>query len=548
MKKYTVGIDYGTLSARAVVMDVESGETVATAVSEYSKGVIAKELFGKPLAAGTALQDAADHARGLSAIKEAVEKSGVPTENIVGIGIDFTGCTMLPVDKEMRPLSAHAEYKNEPHAYVKLWKHNAASKEGDELDRLAKRRGEQWLSYYGGKTSAEWMFSKILQIKREAPEVYDRTYMFLNSADWIVYLLTGEITNSASFAGYKELWNEKSGFPSPDFLAELCPDMRNIVGDKISDNIISVGGVAGCLTAEGARLTGLKEGTPVATPVLDAHASVPALGLSREGELLMILGTSGVYLIHSKEERRVDGIAGYMKDGIINGLYTYEACQACVGDHLDWFVKNSLPAAYTDEARARGISPHQLLREKVKDAPVGAGGLLCLEWLGGNRSPLKDLELTGAIFGLTLRTRPEEIYRAMIEGSVFGAKVIIDNFESHGVCAEKIFASGGIAEKDEMTMQIFADVLGREITVPSVKNSAARGGAIYASVAAGIYESVNDAVGALGVREGKTYYPRPENTVAYAGLYAKYLSLYRRYGEGNDNLLRELRAPLSIGE
>ena len=542
MRKYTVGIDYGTLSARAVVMDAESGEIISTAVSEYPHGVMDKQLpSGAVLAAGTVLQDAEDHAQALSAIRTAVEASGVPTESIVGLGIDFTGCTMLPVDRDMRPLSTLEKYKNEPHAYVKLWKHNSASAEGEELDRLAKERGESWLSYYGGKTSAEWMFSKILQIKREASEIYDKAYMFLNSADWIVYLLTGEITNSASFAGFKELWNEKSGFPSPEFFEALCPDMKNIIGDKVSDNIAAVGSTAGYLSKEGARLTGLREGIPVATPILDAHASVPALGLDREGELLMILGTSGVYLIHSKDEKRVDGIAGYMKDGIINGLYTYEACQACVGDHLDWFVKNSLPASYTDEAKERGISPHQLLREKIENAPVGAGGLLCLEWFGGNRTPLKDLELTGAVFGLTLRTRPEEIYRAMIEGSVFGAKVIVDNFENNGVFAKKIFASGGIAEKDGMTMQIFADVLGREITVPKVKNSAARGSAIYAAVAAGVYGDINTAVDALGVREGKTYYPGPENTEAYKKLYEAYLSLYRRYGEGDDNLLRGLK-------
>ena len=239
MKRYTVGIDYGTLSARAVVMDVESGEVIATAVSEYSRGVIDKELSGVALPAGTALQDAEDHARGLSAIKEAFELSGVSAESVVGVGIDFTGCTMLPVDRAMRPLSSLDGYKNEPHAYVKLWKHNSASKEGDELDRLAKSRGESWLSYYGGKTSAEWMFSKILQIKREAPQVYDDTYMFLNSADWIVYLLTGEITNSACFAGFKELWNEKSGFPSPEFFYALCPDMKHIIYPcGISNNLL----------------------------------------------------------------------------------------------------------------------------------------------------------------------------------------------------------------------------------------------------------------------------------------------------------------------
>ncbi|MBQ8850488.1 MAG: ribulokinase [Clostridia bacterium] len=543
MKKYTVGIDFGTLSGRAVLMDVESGEIAATSVCEYKHGVIDRELpSGKRLPPRTALQDASDYTEVLSTTLRAVmaEVKADPCQ-VVGIGIDFTGCTMLPVDENMRPLMFDEKYKDEPHAYVKLWKHNSATKEGDDINSLAAERGEKWLYAHGGKTSAEWMFAKILQIQREAPEIYERTHLFLNSADWVTYLLTGEITHSVNIAEAKELWSEEDGFPSREFFEKLCPEMKDIIGTKIPDNMVYVSSAAGYISEEGARLTGLPVGIPMATPVLDAHASMPALGLTEDGTLMMILGTSAVHLVHCKEKRNIGGIFGYVTEGVMNGLYTYEACQACCGDHLDWYIRNALPASYTEAAKAEGIGIHKYLREKAKKLRVGENGLIYLDWQNGNRSILTDLDLTGALFGLTLQTRPEEIYRAMIEGTVFGAKVILDNFEANGIRINKIVASGGIAEKDDMFMQICADVFGREIVVSDVKLSASKGSAIYAAVAAGIYKDVIEASDALGVRSGRLYEPIPENTEAYGRLYAEYLKLHDYFGRGGNDVLKRLK-------
>ena len=544
MKRYTVGIDFGTLSGRAVLMDVESGEIVATAVSEYKHGVIDRELStGRVLPPKTALQDAADYVEVLTeTVRAVISEARLDPCQIVGVGIDFTGCTVVPVDESITPLMFDEKYKDEPHAYVKLWKHNSATREGDDINRLAAERGESWLDAHGGRTSADWMLAKILQIQREAPEIYDKTHMFLNSADWITYLLTDDITHSVNFAEAKELWSVDDGFPSPEFFEKLCPKMKNIIGTKIPDNMVGISKPAGYVSEAGARLTGLPEGIPVATPVLDAHASMPALGLTESGTLMMILGTSGVQLVHSEEKKNIKGIFGYLTGGIMEGLYTYEACQACCGDHLDWYIKNCLPESYTEAAREQGVNIHKYLREKAKKLRVGENKLLYLDWQNGNRCILSDLDLTGALFGLTLQTRPEEIYRAMIEGVAFGSKVMMDNFEAHGIAVKKIVASGGIAEKDEMFMQICADVLGREITVSEVKMSASKGSAMYAAVAAGVYKSINEASEILGVREGKLYTPIAENVTAYKKLYEEYLKLHDYFGRGGNDILKRLKS------
>lgn len=543
MKKYTVGIDFGTLSARAVLMNAESGEIVTSAVCEYSHGVMDRELpCGKRLPPRTALQDAEDYVKALSyTVKAVISKSEIAPEEVIGVGVDFTGCTIMPVDRNMRPLSAIPEYSEEPHAYVKLWKHNSATAESDHINRLAEERGEKWLSIYGGKTSAEWTFAKILQVINEAPEIYDSTYMYLNSADWIAYILTGEVTNSVNFAGYKELWNAENGFPSPEFFEALCPKMKEIVGTKICDRMATLSAPVGYLNKEGATLIGLCEGTPVATPVIDAHSSMPALGIVDKGILMAILGTSACFLVHTTEKKDITGVMGYVKDGIVDGFYSYEAAQATCGDHLEWYINNALPASYIEGAKAEGVGIHKYLREKARKLRIGENRLLYLDWQNGNRCILSDLDLTGALFGLTLHTRPEDIYRAMIEGTAFGGKMIFDNFVANGIEINRVVASGGIAEKDEMYMQIFADVLNREITVSSAAFSGAKGSAIYATVAAGLYDSIVNAAGLLGETEGKHYYPIPENVEAYKKLYAEYVRLHDYFGRGGNDVLKRLK-------
>lgn len=543
MKRYTIGIDFGTLSGRAVLMDVASGEVSATSVYEYPHAVIDEQLNGNSLPINTALQHPEDYLGVLrTTIPAVLKEANVSSEAVIGLGYDFTGCTMLPVDEHAVPLCFYEKYQNEPNAYVKLWKHHAAQKEADDCTRIAMERKESWLDGYGGQISSEWLVPKILQILRESPEVYRDTARFLEAADWLTWILTGVEAHSIPFAGYKALWNEVDGYPSEEYFAALAPEMRNIVGTKLSNRLVSLEDIAGTLSEKGAQLTGLNVGTPISVPLLDAHASMPAVGLTDEGSMMLILGTSSVLMLQTKEKKKISGICGSVFGGVIPRLYMHEAGQACCGDHFDWFVKNSVPASYEAEAKEKGMGIHQLLTEKASKLAVGESGLLALDWFNGNRSILSDSDLRGMILGMTLRTRAEEIYRALIEATAYGTRMMFDNYIKHGMHVDRIIASGGIAEKNAMMMQIYADVLGRPITVSDATLSASRGSAIYAAVAGGAYADIHEAVSSLAVTTGKIYLPIEENVRKYARLYEEFSRLHDYFGRGENDVMHRLAA------
>ena len=343
MKHYTIGIDFGSLSGRAVLMDGETGSVLSSSVYEYPHAVMSEQLpSGVKLESGMALQHPCDYVEVLEkTIPEVCKKANVCAQDVVGLGIDFTGCTMLPVDVNGKPLCLYPQYETNPHAYVKLWKDHFSQPEADEVTELAKKMNQPWLAMYGGKISSEWMIPKILNTCKHAPDVYKSADRFMEAADWLYYLLTGTIQYSVSFAGYKALWNEDDGFPSKDFFGSLHPDLKDIVGTKLSDHVVPMNALNGRLSKDGAKLTGLREGISVAVPILDAHASMPALGITKEGTLMLIVGTSAVHLVHSEKKiEDISGICGYVRNAVIPPLYTYEAGQACCGDHFDWFVKN----------------------------------------------------------------------------------------------------------------------------------------------------------------------------------------------------------------
>ena len=535
MKKYVIGIDYGTLSGRCVLVDVNSGDEVAESVLNYPHAVMDECLpNGDKLPSSYALQHPEDYLDVLKiTVPDVLNKANVTADDVVGLGIDFTACTILPMDENGTPLCMKDEYKDERHAYVKLWKHHAAQGEADEINELATKRGEKWLSIYGGKVSCEWALPKILQVLREAPEIYDDTYRFIEAADWLSLILTGEETHSAVFAGYKGLWNAETGYPSNDFMVALDSRLDGIVGTKLSTNVLGMDKTAGKIDARGAQLTGLKVGTPVSLPMIDAHAAMPALNITGDGDLMLILGTSACHILNSKDVKNVEGICGYVKDGVIPGLYTYEAGQAGVGDIFDWFVKNCVPASYTEEAKEKGISIHKLLREKANKLSVGESGLLALDWWNGNRSVLVNSNLTGMLLGMTLGTKPEEIYRALIEATAYGLKVIVEQYENSGISIKSICSAGGIAQKDEMMMQIYADVLGREIRIAGSTQAGALGSAIYAAVASGIYADVKMAAQKLSKNDVKLYKPIKENVKNYRILYKEYKILHDYFGKEN---------------
>lgn len=536
MKTYVIGIDYGTLSARCLLVDASLGEEICESVYNYPHGVMDKNLpSGEELPIDYALQDPEDYIGVLKvAVPELIKKAKILPEEIKGVGIDFTSCTMLPVDKNGTPLSSKEEFRKNRHAYVKLWKHHAAGKEAEEITSLAYKRGEKWLADYGGNISCEWALPKILEILREAPEIYSSAYRFVEAADWISLMLTGRETHSLPFAGYKWLYSEERGFPSNDFLTALDGRLDGIIGTKISKEVLALGNIAGYIDERGSALTSIPVGTPVALPMIDAHSAMPALGIIGGGDLMLILGTSSCQLLNSAVRKKVKGICGYVKDGVIPGLYTYEAGQPSVGDIFDWFVKNSIPASYTAEAEKKGVNIHKLLREKAMKLSPGESGLIALDWWNGNRSVLGDPGLSGMILGLTLTTRPEHIYRALIEATAFGFKRIVKQYESDGITIERIYAAGGIAQKDEMMMQIYSDVIGKDIHISATSQAAALGSAIYASVAAGIYTDVQSASKKLSGPSIKTYKPKKESTEVYKALYEEYERLYDYFGKDND--------------
>lgn len=541
-KRYTVGIDYGTLSGRAVLLDITNGTIVAESVCEYAHGVMDRNLpSGIPLPPQTALQHPADYLEVLrNTVRAVLEQAGVTADDVVGLGIDFTSSTVLPVRADGTPLCFEDAYQNEPNAYVKLWKHNSAQCDADRLNAVARERNEPWLSIYGGKLLGEWAIPKIMQTYREAPDVYRDAARFTEAGDWLVRMLTGRECRSKNYAGLKWMWNAETGYPSDEYFCAVDPGLSGIVGDKFPREVNDMEKTAGTLTAYGAELTGLKVGTPVAVPMVDADAAIPALGITEPGVLLLIVGTSGCQIAHGDRAISIPGINGYVKDGVMPGCYTYEAAQAALGDSFDWFVKNCVPESYAIAARESGKNLHAYLREKAKALRVGESGLVALDWFNGNRSVLQDANLTGMILGLNLRTRPEEIYRALIESTAFGLRVIVENFANGGISIDTVRASGGIALKDEMMMQIYADVLGREIRVIKTSQAAAHGSAIMASVAGGIFQTAAEASKALAATDAIVYTPNAENQAAYDKLYAEYVKLYNYFGRGGNDVMKRL--------
>ena len=548
MERYTLGLDFGTLDGRAVLVNVKTGEELATAVYSYPDGVIDEVLpDGKTrLGSDWALQNPADYLGVLKcAIPEVLKKSNVSPRDIIGIGIDFTSCTILPIDKEGIPLCMKEEWKSNPHSWVKLWKHHAAEPYANRLREIALKRQEKFIHRYGDKISSEWMLPKIWQVLEETPEIYEATDRFIEAGDWLVLQLTGKEMRSSCNAGYKAIWDKKEGYPSPEFFATLHPRLKNVVEEKLSTDIYPTGSKAGGLKPQMARLTGLKEGTPVAIEIIDAHSAVPATTVTQPGKMVLIMGTSTCHMLLSKEQKLIPGIPGVVEDGILPGFFGYEAGQAAVGDIFDWFVTNCVPASYEREAQKQGINIYRLLEEKVTKLKPTESGLIALDWWNGNRSILNKADLSGLLLGLTLNTKPEDIYRALIEATAFGTRVIIETFEKNGLPIEELYACGGMPHKDRLLMQIYADVTGREIKVASSRQASALGAAMFGAIAAGSeaggYDSIEDAVAHMASLEKKTYLPISENVEVYNQLYAEYRKLHDYFGRGDNQVMERLK-------
>lgn len=535
MKRFVVGVDFGTLSARAIVLDVTTKKIVSECTSEYKHGVISDALpDGTKLPPSFALQHPRDYIDSLGqCVKGAINNANINTEDIGAIGVDFTASTVLPIYSDGTPLAFDRRFESEPHAFVKLWKHHGAQKEADDFTRVAKMRGEEWTSAFGEKVSAEFMLPKILETARCCPEVFNSADRFIEAGDWIDFILTGKETHAAAFAGYKAFWNESNGYPSNEYFKAVDPILDGIIGTKISDKISRVSERAGELSEVGAKLTGLKIGTPVSLAMLDAHATLPAHNITDCGNLMMILGTSCCHIVNSNKMTTVDGIFGRVKDGVIPDLITYEAGQQCFGDAFDWFINNATPKYVYEEAEKENKDIHKYLTEKAEKLKTGESGVLALDWFNGNRSILVNSLLSGLLVGVTINTKPEEIYRALLEAAAFGTKRIVDQFEDYGIEVNALTASGGIANKNPLLMQILSDVLNREIRVCGTTQAGALGSAIYASVAGGFYPDIKIAAKELSVSPVCIYKPVKENADKYLALYNEYLILHDYFGKSN---------------
>lgn len=546
-KKYSIGVDYGTQSGRAVLVDVSNGEVVAQSTKMYTHGVMEEFLpDGTRLEPDWAVEHPADYLEVLEVTIPAVlQESKVSPEDVIGMSIDFTACTMLPVDKEGVPLCFQKELQSVPHAWLKLWKHHAAQAQANRLNQIAEERGEDFLARYGGKISSEWMFPKIMQILDEAPEIYEKTDRFMEAADWVTMQLTGVETRNSCTAGYKSMWHKKKGFPNKEFFKALDPRLEHVVEEKLSTTILPQGAKAGELTEEMAKKTGLLKGTAVAVANVDAHVAVPAVGITGPNKMLMIIGTSTCDIMCSEVEKEVPGMCGVVEDGVMPGFFGYEAGQSCVGDHFEWFVKNCVPATYYEAAAKEGKNIFTYLTEKAEALKIGESGLVALDWWNGNRSCLVDVDLTGMMLGMTLTTKPEEMYRALIEATAYGKRMILDTFEEAGVPIDELYACGGISKKNPMMMQIYADVCNKEIFIGESDQTPALGSAMFGAVAAGKdkggYDSIFEAAEVMGKVEERTYKPIPEHVEKYQALYAEFKILHDYFGRGANDVMKRLK-------
>lgn len=547
--KYAIGVDFGTLSGRTVIVDVSNGKELATAVHEYSNGVIDEYLPDTRirLEPDWALQDPNDYLEVFkTTIPAVLKESGVSPNDVIGVGIDFTACTMLPTRADGTPLCFIPEWRNNPHSWVKLWKHHAAQPEANQLNAIARENGfGHILDRYGGKISSEWFFPKAWQILDEAPEVYRAADRLIEAADWVVWQLTGIETRNSCTAGYKAMWSKTEGFPPKTFFRSLDPRLENVVDEKMKRDILPLGVRAGRITEQAAQWTGLNVGTAVAVANVDAHVSVPAATVTEGGRMVMIMGTSICHMVLGETEEIVPGMCGVVMDGILPNKPGFEAGQSCVGDHFHWFTETCIPEEYEREARQRGISIHQLLEEKAAAQKPGESGLLALDWWNGNRSILVDVDLTGMMLGMTLLTKPEEVYRALIEATAFGTRLIVETFQRHNVPIHELVATGGLPDRNRLLMQIYADVTGLPIYVPEAAQIGALGSAMHGAVAAGSasggYDSIMEASRKMARLRPVNYQPILQNKAIYDRLYSEYVSLHDYFGRGENDVMKRLK-------
>lgn len=534
---YTIGLDYGTNSVRSLIVDTKSGREIASAVWNYAHGTRGVILSRDP---NLARQHPADYEKGAEeTIKKALVAArrgvrGFKPEQVIGIGVDTTGSTPIPVDENGRPLTFQKRFAKNPAAMAWLWKDHTGVAEAEEITSLARQIRPQYLAKCGGTYSSEWFFSKILHCLRIAPEVFDAAHLWVECADWIPAMLTGteapgQLSVGICAAGHKAMYNAAwGGYPDEEFLSQLDPKL-GALRNRLPGTASSVDRAAGSLTEEWARRTGLPAGIPVAVGAFDAHLGGVGSGIA-PGVLVKIIGTSTCDMMvvpMNAQLADIPGLCGIVPGSILPGYYGLEAGQSAVGDIFNWFVNYIQPLGAKE-------GTHEKLSAAAAKLKPGESGLLALDWNNGNRTILVDQRLTGLLIGQTLYTTPAEIYRALVEATAFGALTIIKRFEEYGVKVEQIVNCGGIAEKNSLVMQIYADVTGRPIKISRSAQTCALGaaiaGAVVAGKRAGGFDNFPEAQKAMTGLKSRVFTPNPKAHEIYTKLYALYRQLHDGLG------------------
>jgi L-ribulokinase len=554
-----IGIDFGTESGRVLLLDLRSGIELAAQAVVYPHGVIDASLPGSGLGLGPdwALQHPVDYLevvrRGVPAALAAGE---VDPARVVGIGIDFTSCTVLPATADGTPLSELAEWSKHPHAWTKLWKHHAAQPVADRMNEVAEARREPFLARYGGRISSEWYFPKLIEVYEQDRAVYEAMSVYVEATDWVVWQLTGNLLRSSCPAGYKALWAPDDGLPPAAYFEEVSPGFDEPAA-KLGTTFAPLGTSAGDLSPALAAELGIGPRVAVAVGNVDSFVSVPGCGVVDPGVLVSVVGTSICDMVIDRAEVHLPGITGVMRDGIVPGFYGYEAGQPAVGDAFAWFLDRLLGAGSGDGAAERrdavatsgsGAPPWSYTEAEAAAARLrpGGSGLVALDWWNGNRSVLGDADLSGIVAGFSLNTTRVELYRAMLESVAFGARTIVDNFVTNGLPVRHIVACGGIAEKSALLMQMFADVTGREVVVAGSPQVPARGAALFGAVAAGAarggFADIFSAVATCAPEPARCYSPDAATSDSYGELYAIYRHLHDHFGREQVEWLHRLKA------
>lgn len=524
--KVSLGLDFGTESVRALLVSLDGVELGSASVN-YAHGQLTDKLpNGVVVPPDGAFQHPGDWLdSAAAAVRQALSRSGVAADRVIGIGVDFTSCTMLPALADGTPLCLVERFARELHAWPKLWKHHGAKSQTERINAVARERNEPWLARYGGTIGLEWFFPKMLETLDAAPHVYAAAEVWLEAGDWFVWQLVGgaasDLPRSTCQAGYKAMWNRATGYPSREFLAALHPKFANVVAEKMPGRLLSPGERAGSLTAAMAERFGLRPGVAVSAATIDAHAGVPGAGVAEPDTLVMVLGTSSCHMLNSAVEKLAPGIAGVVDGGILPGMFGYETGQAAVGDAFDWL------------RRLVGHKDFAELGAKAAALPPGAEGVLCVDWFNGCRTPLMDGSLAGAFIGLTLNHGPHHLYRAVLEATAFGVRWIVEVLRDSGVPVAKFVATGGLPHHNPLVVQVYADVLGEPISIAAARQGPALGAAILGALAAGAemtgLATAADAIKAMAMPKSANashvVSPKLENTRVYEALYQQYRNM-----------------------